>query len=123
LIFFTELAEILKADGPRVVLSTGKPCTAAPEKDDLSNTEGATTEVAMEADRVVAAMADVAAIVGQRRMVRGNKLGCLPSFEWARKYEREGQMRVGRLLPYPKGKVTHLLVHVTLLGPHIPGGP
>ena len=77
----------------------------------------------MEADRVVAAMADVAAIVGQRRMVRGNELVCLPSFEWARKYEREGQMRVGRLLPYPKGQVTHLLVHVTLLGPHIPGGP
>lgn len=63
----------------------------------------------MEADIVVAAMADVAAIVDQRRMVRWEKLGCFPSFDRGRKYEREGRMRASRLLPYPKGKVTRLL--------------
>lgn len=112
LIFFT-LAVILKADGPRVVLSTGKPCTAAPEKDDLSNTEGATTEVAMEADRVVAAMADVAAIVDQSRMVCGNKLGCLPSFDRGRKYERRGECEWAGCSLIRKERSPTSWVHVT----------
>jgi len=44
-----------------VVLSAGKPCTAAPANDDLSKTEGAKVDEAMVADTT-----EVAAIAGDR---------------------------------------------------------